>query len=403
MIRRRSREARAAAVAIAFAIAYLGRDAGERGAYAQDGAPVPSRRIVEVLVAGGGSDAASLDDTVRELLGRLTLVMESQSVGRIDGDDPSFRSTARPSMLARVGIDLRSRDVAVVTIVDGRTGDVTVRRSVRRDGPPAVVREELAHVVQAAVDPMLLSERDRAAAPAEPPAPPVSVPVPVPENPAPLPVASPDAPPQRDRVSSSSSSSSSHSPFALDLSTMAGAGSFASGAGAVARAGGGAALVYRRGLRPSIGVAAHYVFPFEIGSDIALAHVAAASVRGMAAIQVIASSSFALDVAAGGGFDALHVEPRSSSLPADRLGPTTNRLDPIGTASVTGHLGIAPGTALSLMLAIDVDFASRRWIIDENGRHDDAFAPSRVRPLAMLGFTFTPAGDARFASREAAR
>src|SRR5439155_20878451 len=42
------------------------------------------------------------------------------------------------------------------------------------------------------------------------------------------------------------------------LSTMAGAGSYAAGAGAVARAGGGAALVWRRGLRPSIGLAAHY-------------------------------------------------------------------------------------------------------------------------------------------------
>ena len=39
--------------------------------------------------------------------------------------------------------------------------------------------------------------------------------------------------------------------------------------------------------------------------------------------------------------------------------------------------------------------------VDEDGRHDDTFAPSRVRPLAMLGFTFTPLGDSRFAAREA--
>jgi hypothetical protein len=407
VIRRRSCEARAAAVAIAFAIAYVGGIAGEREAHAQGAgaAQAPSRRVVEVLVAGGGDGAASLDDTVRELLGRLTLVMESQLVGRIDTDDPSFRSTARPSMLARVGIDLRSRDAAIVTIVDGRTGDITVRRSVRRDGPPAVVREELAHVVQAAIDPMLLAERDRTAAALPsppPPPPPAPEPAPPPPPPPPVPVASADEPPQRDSASSSPASPS-RSPFALDVSTMAGAGSFASGAGAVARAGGGAALVYRRGLRPSIGIAAHYVFPFETGSDIALARVAAASVRGLAAIEVLASSSFALDVAVGGGVDVLRVEPRSSSLPSDRLGPTTGRVDPIATVAVTGHLGIAPGTSLSLMLAADVDFASRRWIVDEDGRHDDAFAPSRVRPLAMLGFTFTPLGDSRFAARELTR
>ena len=366
----------------------------------------PSRRVVEVLVAGGGTDAASLDDTVRELLGRLTLVMESQSVGRIDADDASFRSTARPSLLARVGIDLRAHDVAVITIVDGRTGDVTTRRSVRRDGSPAVVREEVAHVVQAAVDPMLLAERDRAAAapPAPPPPPPpapapaepIAEPAPAPPPPAPA----SDAAPARDRMAASSEG---RAPLALDLSTMAGAGSFASGAGAVARAGGGAALVWRRGVRPSIGLAAQYVFPFETGSDVALAHVGVASFRGVVGLEVYGSSTFALDLGAGGGVDLLQVEPRSNALPADRLGPPTSRVDPIATATITGHLAIGAGTALSLMIAGDVDLASRHWVVDGAGLPTDAFAPSRVRPLAMIGFTFTAVGDPRFATREPAR
>ncbi len=392
----------ACAVVIAVAVAQGG---GVRVAHAQEAAPapVPARRVVEVLVAGGGSDAASLDDTVRELLGRLTLVMESQDVGRIDTDDASFRSTARPSVLARVGIDLRAKDVAIVTIVDGRTGVVTVRRSVRRDGPPAVVREEVAHVVQAAVDPMLIAERDRVAAeppPAPPPPPPPPAPVAEPA-PVPAPVAPGDAPPPRDRAAAGGAEG--HAPLALDLSTMAGAGSYASGAGVVARAGGGAALVWRRGVRPSIGLAAHYVFPFETGAEIALAHVGVASFRSTAGLEVYGSSVFALDVGAGGGIDVLRVEPRSNALPADRLGESTGRIDPIATASITGHLAIGAGTALSLMLAADVDLASRHWVVEGDGRPMDAFAPSRVRPLALIGFTFTAAGDARFAAREPAR
>jgi hypothetical protein len=399
------------ALALSFSIA--GVVAREREAHAQDataaGAATPSRRVVEVLVAGGGSDAASLDDTVRELLGRLTLVMESQSASHIDADDASFRSTARPSLLARVGIDLRARDVAVITIVDGRTGDITMRRSVRRDSSPAVVREEVAHVVQAAVDPMLLAERDRAAAP-PPPAPsppPAPPPAPAPAEPiaqpapAPPPAApAPDALPSRDRLAGSADG---RAPLALDLSTMAGAGSFASGAGAVARAGGGAALVWRRGVRPSVGLAAQYVFPFETGSDVALAHVGVASFRGALGLELYGSSMFAIDVGAGGGFDVLQVEPRSNALPADRLGPPTGRVDPIATASITGHLAIGAGTALSLMLASDVDLASRHWVVAGAGAPVDAFAPSRVRPLAMIGFTFTAAGDPRFSSREPAR
>ena len=86
------------------------------------GGSLTARRVVEVQVAGGKADGAGLDDTVRELLGRLSLVTESQIVARIDPDDAAFRATARPSLLARVGIDLRNDDVAEITIVDGRTG-----------------------------------------------------------------------------------------------------------------------------------------------------------------------------------------------------------------------------------------------------------------------------------------
>ncbi|MDB4935833.1 MAG: hypothetical protein JWP87_2805, partial [Labilithrix sp.] len=196
---------------------------------------------------------------------------------------------------------------------------------------------------------------------------------------------------------------SAQSPLALDLSTSAGAGSFASGAGAVARAGGGAALVWRRGIRPSIGLAAQYVFPFDAGSEVALAHVGVTSIRSAAAIEVFGSSAFALDLAAGGGVDVLSVEPRSNVLPANRLGTPASRVDPIATAGITGHLAIASGTALSLLVGADVDFASRRWVVESDGRRSDAFAPSRVRPLAMIGFTFSAIGEPRFASREVAR
>ena len=92
-----------------------------------------------------------------------------------------------------------------------------------------------------------------------------------------------------------------------------------------------------------------------------------------------------------------------NALPSDRLGAATGRVDPIATASVTGHLAIGAGTSLSLMLATDVDLASRHWVVEGGGPPMDAFAPSRVRPLALIGFTFTAVGDPRFATREPAR
>jgi hypothetical protein len=355
--------------------------------------PVPSRRVVEVLVAGGAADDAGFDDTVRELLGRLALITDSQVASHIDAEEPSFRSTSRPSMLARVGIDLRTRDVVVITIVDGRTGDVAVRRTVRRDGSPAVVREEVAHVVQSAVDPMLVAERDRAAAP--PPPPPAVAALPEPPPPA-----APASPPDRDTPPRPAVAAS---PLALDLMTAAGGGSYAAGAGVIGRAGGGAALVWRRGIRPAVGLVAHYVFPFDTGAPIASAHVSVVSLRVLPAIELYGSSAVALDAIVGGGVDVLRVEPRSNALPPQRLGATLTRADPLVTAAVAGHVAITGGTALSLMLGVDVDLATRRWVVDADGERTATFAPSRVRPLAMIGFTFTAFGESRFAAGGAAR
>jgi hypothetical protein len=390
---RRSRVTVTAALAMTLAVSAVLLPATPARADAPAQA-TPSRRVVEVLVAGGATDGVGLDETVRELLGRLSLVTESQVVGHVDADDASFRSTARPSLLARVGIDLRASDVAVITIVDGRTGDVTVRRTVRRDGPPAVVREEVAHVVQSAVDPMLVAERDRAAAPPPPP------PVPVAALPEPKPAPEPAPPPDRDRAAAPATSSS---PLALDLATAAGGGSYASGAGVVARAGGGAALVWRRGIRPAVGLSAQYVFPFETGAPIAAAHVNVLSLRVLPAIEIYSNASVALDLMVGGGLDVLHVEPRSSALPSDRLGERVTRVAPLLTTAVNGHVAISGGTSLSLMVGADIDLTSRRWVVEGDGERTSTFAPSRVRPLAMLGFTFTAFGDSRFAARGGSR
>lgn len=405
-ISRRSRS-RSAAVALAIAVSAI---ATEREAHAQDStAAAPSRRIVEVYVAGAGAEGPELEDTVRELLGRLLVVTEAQLVSSIDVDGASFRSTSRPSLLARVGIDLRAPDAAVVTVVDGRTGDVTSRRSLRREGPSAVIREELAHVVRGAIDPMVLLERERANAASAPrPAPPATSPPPAPVAPPAEPaavVAAPAAtspPLDRDAVAPEPSSPSA---FALDLSTVAGAGAYAPGTGVVPRAGGGAAVIWRRGVRPALGVSGHYIFPFEAGSQPAVAHVSAAALRAMGSLEPIATRSFSIELAAGAGLDVVGVEARSNVLPADRLASPTSRADPVLATAVAGHVAIGGGAAVSLMLAVDVDLMSRRWVVevDGGGPRTDTFAPSRLRPLAMLGFTFTAFGESRFAAPGGAR
>lgn len=54
---------------------------------------------------------------------------------------------------------------------------------------------------------------------------------------------------------------------------------------------------------------------------------------------------------------------------------------------------------MSLLLGADIDTTSRSWVVESNGERTSAFSPSRVRPLAMLGFTPTAFGDSRFGAR----
>ena len=399
-----------ATIAIASAVVLIGSIASEGEARAQ-AAPAPAasqapaRRIVEVLVAGGGADASSLDDTVRELLGRLTLVMESQSVARIDADDASFRSTSRPSLLARVGIDLRSRDVAQVTVVDGRTGDITLRRTLRRDGPPAVVREELAHVVQSAIDPMVLTERDRATAPPPPPPPPPAppaAPAPAPEpEPAPAP-APPPAPVAADRDVGARPAEGS-SPLALDLATGP--------APAPSRAAPGSSRA--RAAAPTWSGAAASVPPSVLPRTMSSRSTRAPRSRSR-------TSACWPSGPPRRSRSAVAPRLRSTSLRAAAWTRSTSRRAPTSFPPIArlrhhayqsrrhrrrdGSSRDRIRHLASLTIASDVDLTSRQWVVASgDGTQVDAFAPSRVRPLVMLGFTFTAFGDGRFAARQVAR
>ncbi len=394
------RVARAVRLALAIGVAVLESARQERPASAQLGASARARRTVEVRVAG--RDGSRLEDSLRELLGRLALLMESRQSFGSEPERAATPGTWGPSLLARVTVDLRDPARAVVSVVDGATGSVSLHRTVGRNASASVESEELAHIVQAALEPMLLRERDVALeveAQAGISAPTATVPVSPallasrrlnPTSHVPLDVLVPPAP-------------SLPSAWALELSPEAGVSSYARGAGVIARMGCDIGLVHRRGLRPSIHGSAHYVVPFEVGSEVVRAHVSVSAFRAAVALELIQRASFALDVAAGVGVDALTVEPRSDVLPVGRLAAATSRLDPLALTKAVAHIPLTRGTALSLSVGADIDLASRRWIVaSDRGLVSDVFLPSRIRLMTMLGITFAALGDAVFGPREAA-
>ncbi len=349
-----------------------------RRASALDASRAPDTpRVVDLTVRG--EEPGALEDTLRELMARLRVSVSARPEGAApNGDD----------VLAHIQVDLSSPSEAVIVVVDGRSGRVILRRSVARASASAsIVREELAHAAQSAVESELLADADRPP-PAPPPAPP---PVASLVTPAPPPAAEAPSP----RVARAPS-------LALDVATLVGGGPFANGVGPVVRVGGGVVLSSRRGLRPSLSVTAEYAPPFESNPSTVVSRTSLFSVRAIPALEVVRSSWMAVDLGAGGGFDVLAVSPRSPVLPASSLAASTTRTDPVLSAVVAAHFPLVPSVVLSLLVGADADLATRTYVLHEGSAETGVLAPWRVRPTVLAGFTFTALGEGRFASHEVA-
>jgi hypothetical protein len=69
------------------------------------------------------------------------------------------------------------------------------------------------------------------------------------------------------------------------------------------------------------------------------------------------------------------------------------------TGSIAAHVPLADGVVLTLDALLDVDLASRRYVLDDGGTDVSVLAPWRVRPMLLAGFTFTALGEGLFARR----
>jgi hypothetical protein len=168
------------------------------------------------------------------------------------------------------------------------------------------------------------------------------------------------------------------------------------------RVGGGVQLSSRGTLRPSIEVTGTYAVPFQSNASLVGSYTSLVSLRALAAIELLHASWFALDFGAGGGVDFLSVQPKSAILPTGNLGPTTTRADPIVMGTLTARAALAPSVVFFLAADVDVDLATRHYVLDEGASQVDVFDPWRVRPSVFAGLAFTAAGEGLFASRAVA-
>jgi hypothetical protein len=364
--------ARRARALVAWAV--VASSASHAGAALADEPVAPVRagpRVVTLSVDGAAEDAELYAFTIRELLGRIDVRVST-------GAD-----TEGARVVAHVRVDANAPGGVAVRVTDAR-GRPVLTRTVARDPSPAITREGVAHAVQTAVESTLLDD-----GPPEPP-PPVKPP---PKSPPPAAetVAPAEAPPARERQAPSAPPR-----YALDLATFVGGGPVASGAGVAPRVGGWVTGRAEGALRPSVTLSGAYAFPFESGDELVTARASLTALRAFAAIELVRGADVSLEAGLGGGVDVLSVSPRSDVLPSSVLRGATTRVDGIVSGLLTARLAVFRGASLMLSAGADGDVSTRDYVVEQGAARTTLLAPWRVRPVVLVGLSFTALGAPRF-------
>ena len=261
------------------------------------------RSRVDVLVVSDRDSEADLEASLTELLTRLQLVPNVTRALR----EPNEAVSDDPTRLARVVVVLEANGSAEVR-VSGPGGSQILRTKVRRDGPRSMANEEIAHVVQGGVEPILLAERDGKRSSNEPKK---ATPEPAPATEAPKAAVAEKVatPPPVATATGESHPAGPASEWAVDLTTHVGAALFSKTSGPTARLGGSVSIAHRTAskFRPSLVVAGYYLAPFVVGDPIASVDVRGGSARVLPTLGLFTSNVFGIDAALGGGFDVLSV------------------------------------------------------------------------------------------------
>lgn len=351
--------------ALAFVVAAGAWLGGARVARAGGGTTVAVENpIVEVYVEGDGPE---IEDAVARGVARVGAAVDfvrAARAPRLGGD-----------RFARVDVRIDAADVKVA-IVFARGG--TASRSVPRSATKAVESEEIALVVESALESELDAIRETPV-PAPPPPPPA------PKNPeAPRPPAAAASPAPRDRGAT----------LALFGGVLGGVGAFAEREGAVFRLGGELGVASSGKLRPAVAIRAFYTLPSQSGAPRAAADASVVNLRVMPSAQIVELAQAAFGIGAGVGVDIVSVSPRSDTARA-ALEPVSVRAIPVVSPTVFGRIAISKSVSLSASFALDVGLSSPSWYAAEGPARTEVLDPLRVRPVGLVGVDFALFGDDR--------
>lgn len=330
------------------------------------------RTTVLLVLAGNAEERAAFEASLRELSGRLGLRLRVRTEEHVDLTDRGALARESPA-LASVWVDLTGEGRAMTVLVEGRTGRIVLEREVTRDRSSAVVVEELAHIVHAAVEEMAEQERNRP----EPPPPPEDPPK-----------------PPRDEGAG----------WGFDAGALAGSRMFGTGALFVVGGGVTVGVASSRGpFRPELWLSGTFHVPYEVKGSMVDVRLSALALRVAPTVRLFGGSNWLVEAGPEAGVDVLWSSPRSSTVPVSKLQADRVDASPVVGALVGGRVGVAKVADVFLQLALDADLAPQRYVVHVGKGTEGVFESFRLRPSLSLGFAFNLVGSSPYAHREERR
>jgi hypothetical protein len=336
----------------------------QRPSAAQTNSSEEPPRHVEIKMVAPDDTWPALETVLSELLARLQVGVRFSTIPSIDARQIMTERSEDPPSVARVWIDMREQGRVTLFLTGDRADRLLVRHVPLVARIDEVAREEIAHIVEATVDALLVGGR-------------IGV------------VTDEPLPPREKAEPPAAARERGPSGIALDLGIAYEAQAWQPAGQPLHSAAVVVGVAARSGTwRPSAWISGEYRFPAIISNDLVSARLDQGAFRAVAALDWAASRKWVFGAGAGGGFDLVRIAPDVNQGPLVDPTPARYAVVPMLRLALLARYAFTARSEIFAGFAADYDLLGTRYILrDAMGADVPVFEPWRLRPTALIGVT----------------
>jgi hypothetical protein len=322
-------------------------------------------RHVEIKSVSPNENWPALEAVLAELLARLQVSVRFSVVPTVDPRQIMSEPSEDPPSVARVWIDMHDPKRVTLYLTGDRADRMLVRHVPLVTRVDEVAREEIAHIVEATVDALLVGGR-------------IGVATDEVIRPAPKPEPLPPPPPPRE-----------HRPAGpwLELGLAYEAQFWQSARPPLHSAALFIGIGGRNGpFRPGLWFSGEYRFPTTVDNALVSARLEQGALRAAASLEWGPSARWRFGAAVGGGLDVVRITPDVNDPARVDPMPARSAAVPMIRALLLGHFAFTSRSEVFAGFAADYDLLGTRYVLRDASNADvPVFEPWKLRPTALVG------------------